>query len=124
MPPRRNPLVRLLLAGLPIAFTRCMAWLPLPVGRFLGKHAGRLAYYLVPKLRRIGLANLDLAYKDTLSPAQKRRILRGAVENLGIVAAEFGSGFDWLQVLGDVRKSRRLQLFGPYRHLHVHGRRA
>jgi KDO2-lipid IV(A) lauroyltransferase len=43
----------------------------------------------VPRLRKVGWANLDLAYGDSLTRGEKRRTLRGAAENLGIVAAEF-----------------------------------
>lgn len=41
----------------------------------LSRALGRLGYLCAGKLRRIGLANLELAFGDTLSPAEKRRIL-------------------------------------------------
>jgi Kdo2-lipid IVA lauroyltransferase/acyltransferase len=70
-------------------FGRLTALLPLPWSRALGRTAGRLAYCLVPRIRRVGMANLDLAYGETLSRSEKRRILKKASQNVGIVAAEF-----------------------------------
>lgn len=73
-----------------IAFVRFTQWLPWRAARLLGAAVGDLAYLLVPRVRRIGMANLDRAYGDTLDAAEKRRILREAARNIGIVAAEFG----------------------------------
>ena len=87
----RGPL-RLILSGLSILFVRCTALLPLPLARLLGRCLGRVAYWCVPRIRRVGLANLDLAFGDSISPEEKRRILRGAAENIGVTAAEFGHG--------------------------------
>ena len=64
--------------------------LPLRVNRFLGRRLGNMLYFLLRRTRRIGWDNLDLVYGDTLSRKQKARILREAMENIGIVAAEFG----------------------------------
>jgi len=64
--------------------------LPLRVNRFIGRRLGNLLYFLLRRTRRIGWDNLDLVYGDTLSRKQKARILREAMENIGIVAAEFG----------------------------------
>lgn len=63
----------------------------LPVGilRAAGRTFAFLVYRLYPRLRRSCLHNLDLAYGDTLSPAEKERIARGAVTNMCIVAMEF-----------------------------------
>jgi len=72
-----------------IAFAAVMGRLPLRVTRRIGALCGRAAYAWVPRVRRVGLSNLDLAYGDTLSPAEKKRILKRAAENVGIVAAEF-----------------------------------
>jgi KDO2-lipid IV(A) lauroyltransferase len=62
--------------------------LPLPVCRALGRGAGRLAWTFVPRVRRVALPNLDLAYGDTLSRREKRRIGREAATNACIVATE------------------------------------
>ena len=89
MPRRRNPLLQALVTGACIGYIRLTRLLPLSFNHFLAGILGRAAYYLVPRIRRVGLANLDLAYGDALSPAEKRRILRGAVANVARVAAEF-----------------------------------
>ena len=104
MPRRRNSPVRWLLAILTIAFAQLMGVLPLGAARLVGRSLATLALYTVPRVRRVGLANLDLAYGDTLTPAQKRVILRQAVHNLGVVAAEF---------------PRIGQLHGPFLDKHV-----
>lgn len=87
---RRNPLLQGLLSSLSVGFYRLTVALPLPAARALGTGLARLAYYAVPRIRRIGMANLDLAYGDTLTRAEKTAILRESVRNLGLVAAEFG----------------------------------
>ncbi len=87
---RRNPLLQGLLTTLSIGFCRLTAALPLPAARALGAGLARLAYYTVPRIRRVGMANLDIAYGDTLTRAEKLAILKESVRNLGLVAAEFG----------------------------------
>ncbi len=89
MAQRRNAAVEWVLTTLCIGFGGLTARLPLSVCRLLGRNLGRLGYWLVPRVRRVALANLDLAYGDALSPAEKRRIARGAAVNVGMVAAEF-----------------------------------
>jgi KDO2-lipid IV(A) lauroyltransferase len=81
--------VRRVVAVLSVAFAGLTRVLPLPMARGLGRLLGRSALLLVPRVRKVGLANLDAAYGDSLSPAEKKRILHEAVENMGIVAAEF-----------------------------------
>jgi len=105
---RRSRLLKALQRWASIGFVRLTQALPLPLARQLGIVLGDLAYLLVPRIRRIGMANLDLAYGDELSPAEKRRILRDATRNVGIVAAEFGripalhgeQVRDWVEVIG------------------------
>ncbi|NLN93868.1 MAG: lysophospholipid acyltransferase family protein [Candidatus Hydrogenedens sp.] len=72
-----------------LLFFKLTRMLPLFVVRRLGCFLGDLAYMLIPRLKRIGFSNLDIAYGDSLSFQAKKKILRGAVRNLGIVAAEF-----------------------------------
>ncbi len=64
-------------------------WLPLGAARRLGKAFGLLAYFVVPRLHRIGMENLNQAYGDSLSRREKIRILKQTASNMGIVAAEF-----------------------------------
>lgn len=87
---RRNPLLQGLLTSLSTGFCRLTVILPLPAARALGIGLARIAYYTVPRIRRIGMANLDLAYGDALTRAEKTAILKESVRNLGLVAAEFG----------------------------------
>lgn len=86
---RRNRFLQRLQALPLLAFGRLTRLLPLPVSRTLAVLLGRIAYHVIPRIRKVGLANLDLAYGDTLSRKEKFRILRGAVRNLALVAAEF-----------------------------------
>ncbi len=66
-----------------------VSWLPLPVARALGAGLARLAFLLVPRIKKTGMANLDLAYGDSLSRTEKMRLLQASVKNLGLVAVEF-----------------------------------
>ncbi|MBI2423714.1 MAG: lysophospholipid acyltransferase family protein [Candidatus Hydrogenedentes bacterium] len=63
--------------------------LPLPAGRFLLVGCAQLAGRILPRIHRVGLENIDLAFGDSLSAAEKKRLLRGAIENMALVAAEF-----------------------------------
>lgn len=51
----------------------------------LGRWMGRCAYGCSPRIRRLGLANLDLAFGDTKTPAEKRRILRRSLQHFSLV---------------------------------------
>jgi KDO2-lipid IV(A) lauroyltransferase len=61
--------------------------LPLGAGVALARIIARLGFWF-PKLRRTGERNLQLAFPD-LSEAERRRLLRGAFENLGRMLAMF-----------------------------------
>lgn len=89
MPSKRKRWRRGILFYPSIAFFHIIRWLPLPVARSLGLGLAHLAFYAVPRIRKVGRANLDLAYGDSLSASEKEHILRGAVRNLGLVAVEF-----------------------------------
>jgi len=80
--------VQALLGWLGVGFGHLLAALPLGASRALGRAAAWVAYWTIPRVRRVGMANLDLAYGDGLSRAEKRRILRAATRNVGIVMAE------------------------------------
>ena len=54
----------------------------------LGRGLGRLGFTFLRHDRNVALANLDLAYGDSLSPREKRRIARRAFENFGQVGIE------------------------------------
>ena len=72
-----------------VFFFNTLSLLPLSVTRRLAVGLAAVAYYLVPRIKKIGLANLDIAYGDSLTRKEKMRILRGSVRNLVLVALEF-----------------------------------
>ena len=62
--------------------------LPMPAAAALARGIGWLAYYVVGRRRREGIENLDLAYGDTMSPRDKRRLIRRVFQHLAQLAAE------------------------------------
>lgn len=86
---KRNPIARRALGMLTRGFAAVTRAVPLPVARMLGRYLGRAAFHVIPRVRRVALANIEMAYGDSLSPGEKREIARSATENVGIVAAEF-----------------------------------
>lgn len=46
---------------------------------------GSVGYWVSAHNRRLGLANLELAFGDTKTPAEKRRILRASLRNFALV---------------------------------------
>jgi KDO2-lipid IV(A) lauroyltransferase len=77
-----------LLAALVKALAYAIAWMPLALSRALGRLAGSLACVADRKHRRIGLANLALAFPET-SAAQRRALLRACYRHMGVCAVEF-----------------------------------
>ncbi len=71
------PLTKLGLAVIP-RFPRCVV---LALSRFLGN----MAFLFSTRSRRLGLANLDLAFGDTKTQAEKRLILRKSIQNFSLV---------------------------------------
>jgi Kdo2-lipid IVA lauroyltransferase/acyltransferase len=61
---------------------------PRPVARSIGSGVGSIAYRVVPRLRRVGLRNLELAFPQ-ISDAEREEILRRLYRNLGWLLAEF-----------------------------------
>jgi Kdo2-lipid IVA lauroyltransferase/acyltransferase len=57
--------------------------LPLNMGLIIGKYLGRLVFFILRKERRLALKNLDMAFGDTKTPQDKKRIAREVFENLG-----------------------------------------
>ena len=86
---KRVPQSRAVYAALTIGFSALMRILPLPLAYALALLIAKGAYYAVPRIRRVGFENLDRVYGDSLSPREKAHILRGAVNNLAYVVAEF-----------------------------------
>lgn len=86
---QRNPVARRAYGTLTRGFAFLTSVVPLPVARVLGRYLARVAFYVIPRVRRVGMANLERAYGGALSYREKRAIALGAAENVGIVAAEF-----------------------------------
>ncbi len=86
---KRNRLIQWTVFQVLRAFATITRVLPLSGARRLGRCLGWAAYYCVPRVGNIARANLDLAYGDSLTAQEKRRIGIGAAQNACIVAAEF-----------------------------------
>ena len=63
--------------------------LPLGAARGIGRALGMAAYHLLRAQRRLTLAHVQQAFKDTLSPFQRERVARGVFLNLGQNAMEW-----------------------------------
>ena len=66
----------------------CLRALPRRVARFVGGCIGLAAWAFQPRLRRVGLQNLALAFPER-SAGERRRILRASLHALGWQLAEF-----------------------------------
>ncbi len=86
---RRNPVVQAITTTSTLLFIRLSGILPLSLNRRLALLTGRVLGRLVPRVRQVALENLDRAYGDSLTTAEKETICRGAVDNIALVAAEF-----------------------------------
>jgi Kdo2-lipid IVA lauroyltransferase/acyltransferase len=62
--------------------------LPRVLARSIGAGVGRVAFLLIPRLRRTGRRNLEWAFPEK-SLAERDRILRSLYRNLGWLLAEF-----------------------------------
>lgn len=67
---------------------RLIGALPRSVARRAGAALGSAAWWLLPRLRRSGLRNLELAYPE-LPAEDRKRILRGVYRHLGWQLGEF-----------------------------------
>ena len=72
----------------PVAlFVRLIGILPRPLAHAVGIMIGGAVYWLHPRLRRVGLRNLQLAFPDK-SLKERRKILRGVYVSLGRLLGE------------------------------------
>jgi KDO2-lipid IV(A) lauroyltransferase len=62
--------------------------LPRPLARSAGAMIARLAFTLRPKLRRVAVFNLRLAFPE-ITEAERRRIIRSMLRQVGWMAGEF-----------------------------------
>jgi Kdo2-lipid IVA lauroyltransferase/acyltransferase len=86
---------------------RGLGWLPRSVARLLGAGVGRAVYWILPRLRRTGMRNLELALPEM--PVEARQlILKGTYRSLGWQLAEFcrmerytrANTVDWIRYEG------------------------
>jgi KDO2-lipid IV(A) lauroyltransferase len=62
--------------------------LPRPVARWVGAGVGAIAWWILPRLRRTGLRNLELAF-PSMAPEERFKLLRQLYRHLGWQLAEF-----------------------------------
>jgi KDO2-lipid IV(A) lauroyltransferase len=80
--------MRFWLEYLPVwLIAQTLRWLPRPVARAIGHGLAIAFYWLHPRLRRVGMRNLELAFLEK-SPAERARILRDVYRSLGRLLAE------------------------------------
>lgn len=65
-----------------------LGWLPHRLARAICALLAALAYWLWPRLRRVGLVNLRLAFPDW-TDGRRRRVLFGVFQNFGRMLADF-----------------------------------
>lgn len=79
-----------------------LRWMPRPLARACGRTIAILFYWLHPRLRRVGLRNLELAFPEK-SPAERDHILKGVYFSLGRLLAEIPKFPDYtLQNVGRI----------------------
>ncbi len=64
-----------------------LRWLPRPAARRAALGVAVLFYWLHPRLRRVGMRNLELAFPEKTA-AERERILKGVYRSLGRLLAE------------------------------------
>ncbi len=57
--------------------------------QILGRTLGEVAFYLSPKLRRLGMANLEIAFGNQLSRKQKEQLLFSMFQHFGKMTLEW-----------------------------------
>jgi KDO2-lipid IV(A) lauroyltransferase len=70
------------------ALLALLALLPLSLATRIALFVSRALFASLPRLRRIGLRNLELAFPN-LSLAERRRLLKQSFENFGRIIADF-----------------------------------
>ncbi len=81
-------LMRIWLEYLPVwLIAQTLRWLPRPVARSVARGIAISFYWCHPRLRRVGMRNLELAFPEK-SPAERERILKGVYLSLGRLLAE------------------------------------
>lgn len=71
-----------------LGVVRCLGWMPRALARLIAGGLAACVYAAMGRLRRVGMRNLALALPK-LSPAERKRILRGVYRHLGWQLVEF-----------------------------------
>src|SRR5713226_1032824 len=71
-----------------------LGWMPRGLSRSICAVLAALSYWFWPRLRRVGLFNLRLAFPER-SDGERRRVLFRAFQNLGRTLAHFASFSQW-----------------------------
>ena len=71
-----------------------LGWLPHRLARLLCGALAAVCYWVWPRLRRVGLFNLRLAFPEW-SERQRRRVIYGLFQNFGRMLADFAHFPDW-----------------------------
>ena len=71
-----------------------LGWLPHRLARAVCAVLAALGYWLWPRLRRVGLFNLQLAFPDS-SDAQRRKTIFNLFQNFGRMLADFAHFPHW-----------------------------
>src|SRR5215472_8277097 len=71
-----------------LVLVRLVGAMPRPLAHGVGMLLGRVVYRVHPRLRRVGMRNLELVFPDK-SKGERKRILRGVYRSLGRLLAEF-----------------------------------
>src|SRR6266567_1086324 len=80
--------MRFWLEYLPVwLIAQTLRWLPRPVARALARGVAISFYWLHPRLRRVGMRNLELAFPEK-SIAERECILKGVYCSLGRLLSE------------------------------------
>ena len=93
-----------------LAALKVLGWLPHRVARGVCALLAALAYWFWPRLRRVGLFNLRLAFPDW-TERRRRRVLFGVFSNFGRMLADF-AGFPKL----DRGNIERLIIYDGFEH--------
>lgn len=73
---------------LALAVVQSLAWSPLPVARYLARGYAGLLDLAVPRLRRVALANLEMALPE-LGPGERLRIADGVFHSIARLLVSF-----------------------------------
>ena len=91
-----------------VCVVRVILWpLPMPALSWTVKKIGSLAFYVLPKRRRIALANLDRVYHDSISSEEKKQIAKKSFQHIALAIGELF----WIEKILPTQQ-KRFQFFG------------